>query len=64
MPACADTVVYDHDVHGLGPALRHGGDQPGFRLVSHADVAWAGAPSASWTPGTEDAFTPAVPSVP
>ncbi|AYN41288.1 hypothetical protein D9753_23100 [Streptomyces dangxiongensis] len=43
VPAYADTLGYDADVSDLGPALRHGGDQPGFRLVPHADAAWAGA---------------------
>lgn len=41
--AYASTLGYDSDVFDLGPALRHGGDQPGFRLVSHPDAAWAGA---------------------
>ncbi|MFH9083038.1 DUF3344 domain-containing protein [Streptomyces sp. NPDC017673] len=43
IPAYANTLGYDSDVLDLGRALRRGGDQPGFRLVSHADAAWAGA---------------------
>ncbi|MFJ4948056.1 DUF3344 domain-containing protein [Streptomyces sp. NPDC088760] len=43
VPAYANTLGYDSDVFDLGRALRRGGDQPGFRLVSHADAAWAGA---------------------
>ncbi|MFE1194920.1 DUF3344 domain-containing protein [Streptomyces olivaceoviridis] len=43
IPAYANTLGYDSDVFDLGRALRRGGDQPGFRLVSHADAAWAGA---------------------
>ncbi|MEV7812063.1 DUF3344 domain-containing protein [Streptomyces flaveolus] len=43
IPAYDNTLGYDSDVLDLGRALRRGGDQPGFRLVSHADAAWAGA---------------------
>ncbi|MEU0048652.1 hypothetical protein [Streptomyces sp. NPDC006309] len=43
VPAYANTLGYDFDVSDLGAALRHGGDRRGFRLVSHADAAWAGA---------------------
>ncbi|MGW4594251.1 DUF3344 domain-containing protein [Streptomyces sp. NPDC004457] len=43
IPDYADTLGYDSDMFDLGRALRRGGDQPGFRLVSHADAAWAGA---------------------
>ncbi|WBO66250.1 DUF3344 domain-containing protein [Streptomyces camelliae] len=42
IPAYANTLGYDSDVFDLGPALRGGGDQPGFRLVSQQDAAWAG----------------------
>ncbi|MEV5382211.1 DUF3344 domain-containing protein [Streptomyces sp. NPDC052721] len=43
VPAYANTLGYDSDVFDLGSALRDGGDQLGFRLVSHRDAAWAGA---------------------
>ncbi|MFF9085538.1 hypothetical protein ACF1BE_03760 [Streptomyces sp. NPDC014991] len=43
VPAYANTLGHDSDVSDLGVALRHGGDQPGFPLVPHADAAWAGA---------------------
>ncbi|MFF8903586.1 hypothetical protein [Streptomyces olivaceoviridis] len=43
VPAYADTLGYDGDARYLGRAPRRGGDQPGFRLVSHADAARAGA---------------------
>ncbi|MET9010507.1 hypothetical protein ABZX74_06155 [Streptomyces olivaceoviridis] len=42
IPGYADTLGYDGDVCDLGRAPRRGGDQPGFRLVSHADAARAG----------------------
>ncbi|MET7458105.1 DUF3344 domain-containing protein [Streptomyces sp. NPDC005574] len=42
-PAYANTLGYDSDVFDLGNALRRGGDQLAFRLVSHRDAAWAGA---------------------
>ncbi|WP_225821424.1 hypothetical protein [Streptomyces naphthomycinicus] len=40
--AYADTPAHCSDVSDLGPALRRGGDQPGLRLVPHADAARAG----------------------
>ncbi|MEW2285552.1 hypothetical protein [Streptomyces sp. NPDC047841] len=43
VPAYADTLGHDPGVCDLGRALRRGGDQPGSRLVSHADAARAGA---------------------
>ena len=43
VPAYANTLGYDSDVFELGTALRHGGDQLAFRLVSQRDAAWAGA---------------------
>ncbi|MGW2488718.1 DUF3344 domain-containing protein [Streptomyces sp. NPDC001606] len=42
VPAYVNTLGYDSDMFDLAPALQRGGDQPGFRLVSHADAAWAG----------------------
>ncbi|MFJ9374089.1 DUF3344 domain-containing protein [Streptomyces sp. NPDC101455] len=42
-PAYANTLGYDSDVFDLGKALRPGGDQLAFRLVSHRDAAWFGA---------------------
>ncbi|MFK0168216.1 DUF3344 domain-containing protein [Streptomyces sp. NPDC090306] len=42
-PAYANTLGYDSDVFELGKALRRGGDQLAFRLVSQRDAAWAGA---------------------
>ncbi|MEV0171935.1 DUF3344 domain-containing protein [Streptomyces sp. NPDC050803] len=41
-PAYANTLGYDSDVFELDPALRAGGDQLAFRLVSQRDAAWAG----------------------
>jgi hypothetical protein len=41
-PAYANTLGYDSDVFDLGKALRRGGDQLAFRLVSQRDAAWAG----------------------
>ncbi|MBW8737826.1 MAG: DUF3344 domain-containing protein [Streptomyces turgidiscabies] len=43
VPAYANTLGYDSDVFELGTALRRGGDQLAFRLVSQRDAAWAGA---------------------
>ncbi|MER7926869.1 DUF3344 domain-containing protein [Streptomyces sp. NPDC096057] len=43
VPAYANTLGYDSDVFDLGKALRPGGDQLAFRLVSHRDEAWFGA---------------------
>ncbi|MEU6229136.1 DUF3344 domain-containing protein [Streptomyces sp. NPDC047042] len=43
VPAYANTLGYDSDVFELGTALRSGGDQLAFRLVSQRDAAWAGA---------------------
>ncbi|MEU6667613.1 hypothetical protein [Streptomyces sp. NPDC046727] len=43
VPAHADTLGHGPDVPDLGPALLQSGDQQGFRLVSHADAAGAGA---------------------
>jgi hypothetical protein len=47
VPAYANTLGYGSDVRepgpAPGPALRQGGDQPGFRLGPHPDAAWAGA---------------------
>lgn len=42
-PAYANTLGYDSDVFDLGKALRPGGDQLAFRLVSQRDAAWFGA---------------------
>ncbi|MFJ9115543.1 DUF3344 domain-containing protein [Streptomyces sp. NPDC102394] len=42
-PSYANTLGYDSDVFELGTALRRGGDQLAFRLVSQRDAAWAGA---------------------
>lgn len=42
-PAYVNTLGYDADVFDLGNALRRGGDQLAFRLVSQRDAAWAGA---------------------
>ncbi|MET7570767.1 DUF3344 domain-containing protein [Streptomyces sp. NPDC005492] len=42
-PAYANTLGYDSDVFDLGKALRSGGDQVAFRLVSQRDAAWFGA---------------------
>ncbi|MFJ1974855.1 DUF3344 domain-containing protein [Streptomyces sp. NPDC087903] len=42
-PAYVNTLGYDSDVFDLGNALRRGGDQLAFRLVSQRDAAWAGA---------------------
>ncbi|MFJ5263787.1 DUF3344 domain-containing protein [Streptomyces sp. NPDC088387] len=42
LPAYAQTLGYDSDVFELGAALRRGGDQLAFRLVSQQDAAWAG----------------------
>ncbi|GGY64734.1 hypothetical protein GCM10010300_04930 [Streptomyces olivaceoviridis] len=42
VPAYADTLGHDGDVCDPGRAPRRDGDQPGFRLVSHADAARAG----------------------
>ncbi|MET7481477.1 DUF3344 domain-containing protein [Streptomyces sp. NPDC005538] len=42
-PAYANTLGYDSDVFDLGKALRPGGDQVAFRLVSQRDAAWFGA---------------------
>lgn len=42
-PAYANTLGYDSDVFDLGKALRSGGDQLAFRLVSQRDAAWFGA---------------------
>jgi hypothetical protein len=42
-PAYANTLGYDSDVFDLGKALRPGGDQLAFRLVSQRDAAWCGA---------------------
>lgn len=41
-PSCSNTLGYGSDVFDLGTALRRGGDQPAFRLVSQRDAAWAG----------------------
>ncbi len=43
VPAYSNTLGYDSDVFELGTALRRGGDQLAFRLVSQRDAAWAGA---------------------
>ncbi|MEU6376627.1 DUF3344 domain-containing protein [Streptomyces sp. NPDC046909] len=43
VPSYANTLGYDSDVFDLGKALRPGGDQLAFRLVSQRDAAWAGA---------------------
>ncbi|ELP62482.1 DUF3344 domain-containing protein [Streptomyces turgidiscabies] len=43
VPAYANTLGYDSDVFELDTALRRGGDQLAFRLVSQRDAAWAGA---------------------
>ena len=43
VPAYANTLGYASDVFEPGTALRRGGDQPAFRLVSQRDAAWAGA---------------------
>ncbi|MFB0617559.1 hypothetical protein [Streptomyces sp. AGS-58] len=43
VPPYADPLGHDAGVCDLGPAPRRGGDRPGFRLVPHADAAWAGA---------------------
>ncbi|MES5820997.1 DUF3344 domain-containing protein [Streptomyces sp. RG80] len=43
VPSYANTLGYDSDVFDLGKALRAGGDQLAFRLVSQRDAAWAGA---------------------
>ncbi|MEU6356320.1 DUF3344 domain-containing protein [Streptomyces sp. NPDC047072] len=43
MPSPSNTLGYDSDVFDLGKALRSGGDQLAFRLVSQRDAAWAGA---------------------
>ncbi|WP_330290884.1 DUF3344 domain-containing protein [Streptomyces sp. NBC_00576] len=43
VPAYANTLGYDSDVFELGTALRSGGDQLAFRLVSQRDAAWSGA---------------------
>ncbi|MGW1213717.1 DUF3344 domain-containing protein [Streptomyces sp. NPDC002499] len=42
VPAYSNTLGYDSDVFDLGSALRRGGDQLAFRLVSQRDAAWAG----------------------
>ncbi|MHC3470357.1 DUF3344 domain-containing protein [Streptomyces sp. 7R007] len=42
-PAYANTLGYDSDVFELASALRRGGDQLAFRLVSQRDAVWAGA---------------------
>ncbi|WP_328871487.1 DUF3344 domain-containing protein [Streptomyces sp. NBC_00287] len=42
-PAYANTLGYDSDVFELDRALRAGGDQLTFRLVSQRDAVWAGA---------------------
>ncbi|MFE4663972.1 DUF3344 domain-containing protein [Streptomyces sp. NPDC056716] len=41
-PAYEQTLGYDSDVFEIGSALRRGGDQLAFRLVSQPDAAWAG----------------------
>jgi len=43
VPSYVNTLGYDSDVFDLGTALRRGGDQLAFRLVSQRDAAWAGA---------------------
>lgn len=43
VPSYPNTLGYDSDVFDLGTALRPGGDQLAFRLVSQRDAAWAGA---------------------
>ncbi|WP_405816926.1 DUF3344 domain-containing protein [Streptomyces sp. NBC_01390] len=43
VPAYTNTLGYDSDVFELDTALRRGGDQLAFRLVSQRDAAWAGA---------------------
>lgn len=43
VPSYSNTLGYDSDVFDLGKALRPGGDQLAFRLVSQRDAAWAGA---------------------
>ncbi|MGW7205981.1 DUF3344 domain-containing protein [Streptomyces sp. NPDC054837] len=43
VPSYANTLGYDSDVFDLGTALRPGGDQLAFRLVSQRDAAWTGA---------------------
>ncbi|MFJ2902960.1 DUF3344 domain-containing protein [Streptomyces sp. NPDC087212] len=42
VPAYSNTLGYDSDVFDLRTALRGGGDQLAFRLVSQRDAAWAG----------------------
>lgn len=48
--AYADTLGHDSHLFDLGRAPRRGGDQPGFRLVSHADAARAGVVFAAANP--------------
>ncbi|MBD0844045.1 MULTISPECIES: hypothetical protein [unclassified Streptomyces] len=41
-PAQENIPGHDRDVFEREPALRSGGDQPAFRLVSQQDAAWTG----------------------